>query len=353
MSREEKMGEKMKAFILHGPDDLRLEEIEVPIPKADEALVRVKSVGVCGSDVHYYRHGRIGSFIVKEPMILGHECSGEVVSVGSAVRSLEVGARVVFEPGIPCQKCWYCRNGRYTKCPTIKFMATPPDDGAMAEYVAWPADYLFEMPDDMSFQEGALVEPFAVGLYAVRRSELYPAASVVVFGSGPIGLVTLEAAKARGAGPVTLIDVVPTRLDLAKAMGATHIIDAGREDVVERVMELTNGEGAHFVFEAAGTAKTFQQTVEVARDGGFVVLLGLAQDLQIPMPMVEALIKEVNFVTSFRYNNIFEEAITLMANKRVDVRPMITHEYPFEKTLEAFDVAENAKDKAIKVMINV
>jgi threonine dehydrogenase-like Zn-dependent dehydrogenase len=136
-------------------------------------------------------------------------------------------------------------------------------------------------------------------------------------------------------------------------MGATHTIHAGRENVVERVMELTNGEGAHFVFEAVGTAKTFQQTVEVARDGGFVVLLGLAQELQIPMPMVEALIKEVNFVTSFRYNNIFEEAITLMAHKRVDVSPMITHEYPFEKTLEAFYVAEHAKDKAIKVMINI
>jgi L-iditol 2-dehydrogenase len=346
------MREKMKAFILHGPGDMRLEEIEVPSPKADEALVRVKSIGVCGSDVHYYRHGRIGPFIVKGPIILGHECSGEVVTVGSAVKSLEVGARVVFEPGIPCQKCWYCRNGRYTKCPTIKFMATPPDDGAMAEYVAWPADYLFEMPNDMSFQEGALVEPFAVGLYAVRRSGLYPAASVVILGSGPIGLATLQAVKARGAGPVILVDVMPNRMDLAKTMGATHVIDAGHENVVERVRDLTNGEGAHFVFEAAGTAKTFQQTVELARDAGFVVLIGLAQELQIPMPMVEALIKEINFVTSFRYNNIFEEAITLMSNKRVNVKPMITHEFPFEKTLEAFDVTENAKDKAVKVMIN-
>ena len=162
------MTEKMKAFVLHAPGDMRLEEVAMPKPGPDEALVQIKSVGVCGSDVHYYRHGRIGSFIVRNPIILGHECSGEVKALGSDVRNLRVGDRVVIEPGVPCRKCWYCRNGRYTKCPEIKFMATPPDDGALAEYVAWPADYMFKMPDIMSFQEGALVEPFAVGLYAVR-----------------------------------------------------------------------------------------------------------------------------------------------------------------------------------------
>ena len=346
------MTEKMKAFVLHAPGDMRLEEINMPKPGSDEALVKLKSVGVCGSDVHYYRHGRIGSFVVKNPIILGHECSGEVTGVGSDVMNLRVGDRVVFEPGVPCRKCWYCRNGRYTKCPEVKFMATPPDDGALAEYVAWPADYLFKMPDSMSFQDGALVEPFAVGLYAVRRSGLYPSGSVAILGAGPIGLATLEAAKARGAGQAILVDVMPNRLKLAKEMGATHVIDGGKENVVEKIKELTNGEGTHFVYETAGTSTTFRQTVEVVRDAGFITLIGLPQEQEIAMPMVEALIKEVNFITSFRYNNIFEEAITLMGYGRVNVKPMVTHEFSFDQTLEAFDITENAKDKAVKVMIN-
>ena len=346
------MKQKMRAFVLHSPGDMRLEDRDVPEPGPGEALVQLKAVGVCGSDVHYFRHGRIGSFIVKEPMILGHEGSGVVVGLGSDARGLEVGARVVFEPGIPCGRCWFCRNGRYTKCSTIKFMATPPDDGCLAEYVAWPTDFLFEIPDNMSFQEGSLVEPFAVALYATRRSGLYPAASVAILGAGPIGLSVLETVKALGAGDVIVADVMQNRLDLARKMGANHILDAREVDVHEAIKSLTGGGGVHFVFETAGTAATFQQTVKVVRDGGFVVLLGLPQEEQVPMPMVEALVKEVNFVTSFRYNNVFEEAITLMGHERVNLKPLITHEFPFDQTSEAFDVAENAKDKAVKVVIN-
>jgi L-iditol 2-dehydrogenase len=346
------MTEKIKAFVLHSPGDMRLEEIDMPKPGPEEALIHIKSVGVCGSDVHYYRHGRIGSFIVKEPLILGHECAGEVAAIGSDVTNLRVGDRVVIEPGVPCRKCWYCKNGRYTKCPRIRFMATPPDHGALAEYVAWPADFLFRMPDEMSFQEGALVEPFAVGLYAARRSGLYPAASVAILGAGPIGLATLEAVKALGAGHVIMVDVMHNRLALAKEMGATHVIDAKEGDVPEKIKKLTNGEGTQFVYETAGTAATFAQTVEIARDGGFVVLIGLPQEKEISMPMVDALVKELNFVTSFRYNNIFEEAITLMANGRVDIKPILTHEFRFDQTIDAFCLTENAKDKAVKVVIN-
>jgi len=346
------MKEKMRAFVLHAPGDMRLEEVDMPKPGPGEALVRMKSVGVCGSDIHYYRHGRIGPFVVEKPIILGHECAGEVVRLGRDVTALDVGARVVFEPGIPCGRCWYCRNGRYTKCPTIKFMATPPDDGCLAEYVAWPADFLFKMPDTMSFQEGALVEPFAVALYATRRSGLYPAASVAILGAGPIGLSVVEAVKAMGAGDVIVVDMMPNRLNLARDMGATHVVDAREGSVIQTIRGLTNGEGAHFVFETAGTAATFHQTVEVVRDGGIVALIGLPQEQEIPMPMVEALVKEVNFITSFRYNNVFEEAIVLMGHERVNMKPIMTHEFPFVQTIEAFDLTENAKDKAAKVMIN-
>ncbi len=346
------MNSNMKAFVLHSPGNMRLEQRPIPKPGPGEALVKMKSVGICGSDIHYLRHGKIGSFIVNEPMILGHEAAGQVAALGPGTTGLEVGARVVVEPGIPCGTCWFCRNGRYTKCPTVRFMATPPDDGCLVEYVSWPVDFLFEMPDNISFQEGALVEPFAVALYATRRSGLYPAASVAILGAGPIGLSVLEAVKAMGAGDVIVVDVMPNRLTLAKEMGATHVLDAGLVDVVEQVKSLTGGEGAHFVFETAGTAPTFQQTVNIARDGGFVVLLGLAQEDEIPMPMVESVVREINFVSSFRYNNIFEEAITLIGHDRVNLKPLITHEFPFDQALEAFDVAENAEETAVKVMIN-
>ena len=346
------MGEMIKAFVLHSAGDMRLEEIPMPQLRPDDALVKVKSVGVCGSDVHYYRNGRIGSFIVKDPLILGHECAGEVVSVGPEVKNVKPGDRVVMEPGIPCRKCWYCKNGRYNKCPDIVFMATPPDHGSMVEFMAWPADFLFKMPDNMSFQEGALVEPFAVGLFATRRSSLYPSASVAILGAGPIGLSALQAVKAMGAGQVISIDVVPTRLNLARQMGATHIINAKETNVVEAVKALTNGEGTHFVFETAGSDVTIQQTVEIARDGGTVILIGLPLQLEIKMPIVECVIREVNFVTSFRYCNIFEEAITLMAHGKVDLKPMLTHEFAFEDTLEAFNVSEHQKASAVKVMIN-
>jgi L-iditol 2-dehydrogenase len=347
------MNEMVKAFVLHGSGDMRREEVETPKPSVDEALVRIKSVGVCGSDVHYYRHGRIGPFIVKEPLILGHECAGEVVEVGREVIHLKVGEKVVIEPGVPCRRCWYCRNGRYNKCPHIKFMATPPYDGALVEYVAWPADYLFKIPDSMSFQEGALVEPFAVGLSAARRSGLYPSASVAILGAGPIGLATLEAVKALGASQIIVVDVIASRLALAQQMGASHVVNAKEENLSEKLKQLTDGEGTHFVFETAGTATTFRQTVEVVREGGFVVLVGLPPDLEISMPVVDAIIKEINFITVFRYCNIFEEAVKLMSHGRVNIKPLITHEFPFDQAIDAFNLAESAKDKAVKVLINL
>ena len=347
------MAEKIRAFVLHKVDDLRMDRVEMPTLKSDQALVKIKAVGICGSDIHYYRHGRIGPFILRKPMILGHECAGEVVKVGSEVTNVKAGDRVVIEPGVPCRKCWYCRHGRYNKCAQVVFMATPPYDGSLVEYIAHPSDYLFKMPDSMSFQEGSLVEPLSVGIHAVRRSGLYPAASVAVLGAGPIGLVTLEMVKAVGAGPVIMVDVVPNRLSLAKKMGATHVINAREENVVEKIRALTGGEGVHFVFETAGASATVRQTVQVAREGGTVVLIGLTPELEIPMPMVDFIAKEVNLVSIFRYCNVFEEAVTLIAHNRINVKPMVTHQFPFDRTVEAFEVAEKEKDKAMKVVVNL
>jgi len=344
---------KMKGLVLFGPRDLRFQKYDIPVPKPDEALVRIKSVGICGSDIHIYQDGRIGPYIIKEPLILGHECSGEIIEVGSNVRNLRVGDKVIFEPGYPCGKCWYCRHGKYNNCKNVTFMATPPYNGSMVEFMTWPANYLYKMPKDMSFQEGALIEPFCVGLQSARRADFNFGANLVILGSGPIGLMILEAVKTLGAGEIIVVDVIPNRLEMAKKMGADYVINAKENDVEKKVKELTSGEGVNFVFEAAGTAKTFNQSVYLARQGGKVILTGIIQENNIPMPMGTIIFRDIDIIPIFRYYNVFEEAINLVAHKRANILPIKTHEYPFEKALEAFETAEKNKEEALKVIINI
>jgi L-iditol 2-dehydrogenase len=346
------MEKEMKVWSLHGVNDLRLETRDVPVLKHGEALIRIKSVGICGSDVHYFSHGRIGPFVVNAPMVLGHECCGEIVKAGPGVNRLKAGDHVVIEPGTSCGKCWYCKNGRYNLCPEIKFMATPPYDGCLAEYVSWPEEYLFKMPQAMSFELGALVEPFCCSVAAIRRSEFCPSASSLILGTGPIGLMVLEMLKASGAGDITVVDILKSRLVLAKQMGATNVIDATKQDVAKKVMELTSNEGAHFVFETAGTPTTYAQAPLFARNGGTVVCIGLLLEDGIPMPMSSLVINEIKLVPVFRYSNVFKEAITILQNDRVNLAPVITHRFEFEKAAEAFDFAVSQKEESVKIVIN-
>ena len=212
----------MRAAVLHGVRDLRVED--VPAPGAlgpDECRVRIGAVGVCGSDVHYYEYGRIGPFVVDKPMILGHECAGTVVEVGSRVKGIAEGRRVAIEPGVPCRRCRFCHEGQYNLCRDVVFFATPPVDGAFCEYVVSPADFLFPIPDGMTLEQGALVEPLAVGMHAARRGGVKPGDTVAVIGMGTIGLLTLQAAIAHGATRAIAADVqqnrepVPVRCDVA------------------------------------------------------------------------------------------------------------------------------------------
>ncbi|MEM3134363.1 MAG: alcohol dehydrogenase catalytic domain-containing protein, partial [Candidatus Bathyarchaeia archaeon] len=203
----------MRAAILYRPLDMRIEHIDVPEIGSKDVLVRVRRVGICGSDVHHYLYGRIGSFIVDKPLILGHECSGDVVEVGEAVNNIKVGDRVVIEPGFTCGVCEYCRSGRYNLCPNIQFYATPPYNGAFAEYVSAQAGNVYQMPEGMTYEEGAMIEPLAVGLMAAKRGRISAHDSVAIFGAGPIGLLALQAAKSHGSIENFVIDVVDYRLD--------------------------------------------------------------------------------------------------------------------------------------------
>lgn len=337
----------MKVAVLEKVKKISIEEREIPKPKEDEVLVRIRSVGVCGSDIHYYNEGRIGSFVVEKPLILGHECAGEIVDVGSKVKNLKVGDRVALEPGIPCRKCQYCKTGRYNLCPDVVFMATPPVDGAFVEYIVHPEDFTFKLPDNVSFDEGALIEPLSVGIYSVERARIMPGDTVLIFGAGPIGLVTLQAVKAYGAEKVFIVDINDFRLLKAKELGADLVINSK----LEKVEEYIEG-GVDVVFEASGNSSVISQTTKLAKRGGKVVFIGLASEDYIGININEISSKELDLLGIFRYANVYKKAIGLVAKGKIDLKTLVTHHFPLEKAQEALEFADKNKDKCIKVIVN-
>jgi L-iditol 2-dehydrogenase len=265
---------KMKAAVLHKPLDLRVEEVSIPQIDSNEVLVKMKRVGVCGSDIHFYLEGSIASFIVKKPLILGHECAGEIMEIGDEVKNLKIGQRVVIEPGFTCGKCEYCKTGRYNLCREVKFYAAPPYDGAFAEYISAPEQNVYVMPDEMSYEEGAMIEPLAVGMMATKMGEVMAQDIVAVLGAGPIGQMALQAAKTYGVPEIFVTDVVDYRLEYAKKFGANEVINTAKENIMEKIMELTDNKGIDIVIEASGASSAIQQSIDIVRPGGRIVLVG-------------------------------------------------------------------------------
>ena len=355
------MSGTMQAAVMHGIRDVRLEERPVPEPGPRGLLVRVQRVGVCGSDVHYFTHGRIGDFVVRAPLILGHESSGVVADVGKDVTRFRPGDRVTMEPGYTCRRCHYCKTGRYNLCPDVTFMATPPVDGAFCEYVAWPDDFTFRIPDSMSFDEGALLEPLSVGLWAARRGGVDAGDMVAVFGAGPIGCVTLQAARVAGATTVVVTDLEPFRLEKARALGATHVINARQEDAVARIREIAAGitgfaperAGVDVAFETAGALATTRSTLASVRPGGVAVLVGLPPDPMVELDIVAAASKEIDIRGQFRYANCYPTGIALVEQGRVDLRALVTHHFLLRQAAEALTFAGEARQEAMKVVLDV
>jgi len=343
---------KMKAAFLYKPGDVRVEDIDVPVPKDDEALIRIKAVGVCGSDVHYYEVGRIGDFVVTDPLILGHECSGEVVEVGKDVKNFRPGDKVAIEAGVPCRKCNFCKLGRYNLCADVTFLGTPPFHGAFREYIAHPEDFLFKLPDGMSFEEGAMIEPLAVGVYAAERGNVNVRDTVVIIGAGPIGLMTLQAVKARGATDVIISEIEPFRLDFAKKLGASLVINAREEDPVQKVLEYTNG-GADVVMEAIGLPETIQQTIKMARLGAVIVWIGMPTVDDISIRAVEAICKDVDIRGIFRYANAYQPAIKLVGAGKIDVKSMISTTFTLDQVQEALEYPGKHPGTCIKVIVEI
>lgn len=342
-----------KAAYMTETHKIEIREIERVKPKADQVVVKLEYCGICGSDVHYYENGRIGDFVVEGDFILGHECAGTITELGDGVKNLKIGDRVCLEPGITCGQCEFCKSGKYNLCPDVEFLATPPYHGALKNYIAFPENMCFKLPDNVSTKEGALVEPLAVGLHAASQGSIKLGDKVIILGAGCIGLVTLLAAKAYGATHVTVVDVIEKRLEFAKKLGANDVINAKDTDVLKRINELTNNSGLDVVIETAGSEITVKQTPYLVKRGGTIVLVGMAPKDIIEYDISKIMAKEAQIKSVFRYRNLYPVAIEAISDGKIDVKGIITHEFDFDDVQEAFDYVIKHKDDVVKAVIKL
>ncbi|GGL44123.1 NAD(P)-dependent alcohol dehydrogenase [Phycicoccus endophyticus] len=329
----------MTASVLRGVRDVVLEERPVPTCAPDEVLVRVLSVGVCGSDVHYYAHGRIGDYVVDSPLVLGHEVSGRIAAVGSDVDPGRVGQRVAIEPQRPCRVCEFCRSGAYNLCPKMEFYATPPIDGAFCEYVTIQDDFAYEVPDSVSDHAAALMEPLSVGIAAAQKGGIGVGDTVLIAGGGPIGVIAAQVALAYGAVDVVVADIDAGRRELASRYGAR---------VVDPQSESTTDLGAHVFIDASGATAAIVNGIRSVRAGGTVVIVGSADE--IPLSVPEIAMREVNVTGTFRYTNTWPIARDLLATGKVELDSLVTHEYGIEQAEQAL-TGEGATDSLKRVVM--
>ena len=343
--------DKMHAAVLHAPRDLRYEQVPIPSAGPEDVLVRVTMNGLCGSDIHFYREGKLGPFTVSSPYIPGHEACGVVVREAERQGGPPVGQRVAIEPGIPCRRCASCKSGRYNLCRDVVFMSAPPINGTFCEYAAVAADFAHPLPDTVDDDSGAFVEPLAVGVQACTRAGLRAAGTVAVIGAGPIGLVTMIVARAFGATTVYLVDLLASRLALGATLGATATINAGAEDPVARIAELTGGQGVDYVFDASGSSAACASAPSLAARGGSVTLVGWPERSTFPYPVESIIDKELDIHGTNRYCNAFPRAIALMAGGGIDIHPLVSHRFNLDRVTDAFAFAADNPAQTIKLMV--
>ena len=342
----------MKALVLKQQDSLAI--LDMPLEEAvgpDDVRIKMHTVGICGSDVHYYTHGRIGGFVVKEPMVLGHEASGTVIETGKNVRQLKVGDRVCMEPGIPDLHSRAALEGMYNLDPAVRFWATPPIHGCLRETVVHPAMFVFKLPENVSYAEGAMVEPLSVGLQAVKKAGLKPGDVALVSGCGTIGLVTGLAALAGGCSKVIITDMVQPKLDLAAHFGMVPV-NIGRDDLQSVVDGETGGWGVDVVFEASGSPAAIAGIFKPLCPGGRIVFIGMPVE-PVPVDIVAAQAKEARMDTVFRYAHQYPRALALLGSGKIDVKPLITDRYRFADAVKAFEYAARPEPRTVKIVIEM
>jgi D-xylulose reductase len=344
----------MKALFLDKTRSLSLRDDPLPQTLGDQDVrIKIVNVGICGSDIHYYQHGRIGGFVVDAPMVLGHEASGIVIETGRAVKHLKTGDRVCMEPGIPDYGSRQTLQGLYNLDPEVRFWATPPIHGCLRESIVHPANLSFKLPDNVSFEEGALVEPLAIGIHAAKKARIVPGDTALVLGAGTIGLVTALAAVAAGCSHVIVADVKQEKLDFVRKHYGSRIspFNIASGDLKAHVFA-ENPLGVDIVFEASGAPQAIRSTTSFLTPGGKGVLIGMPQE-PAAIDIVEAQCKEAEFITIFRYANVYERAIRYIASGQIDVKPLVTHRFDFDDAVKALDFAASMPGDAVKIMIKL
>ncbi len=343
----------MKAVILEEAHRISVRDVERDLIVGPHDLrIAPHTVGICGSDVHYYTHGHIGRYVVERPMILGHEASGTVLEVGSAVQDFAVGDRVAMEPGIPDLASRASRRGMYNVDPAVRFWATPPVDGCLVEEVVHPAAFTYHLPDSLTFGEGALLEPLAVGMHAATKARIHPGDAAVVSGCGTVGLLTAACALAGGASTVLVSDVSAVKLKIASAIPGVIPVDLSTQDLLDEVTRHTDGWGADVVFEASGAPQAYETLWKLGAPGNRTVLIGIPINA-VSLDVTELQARETTIETVFRYANVYQRAIDLVAAGKIDLTPFLTQTFPMDRAVEAFDRVAEGRPEDVKIQITV
>ncbi|CAJ0589760.1 unnamed protein product [Cylicocyclus nassatus] len=361
------MSKNLSAF-LYGINDIRLKNRDVPVPNENQLLIKVHTVGLCGSDVHFWKKGAIGSFHVKDPLVLGHEPSGIVAGLGSKVKNFSIGDRVALEPGNPCRACHLCKSGRYNLCHDMRFLGAPSIHGSLSRYMVHNADLCFKLPENVTFDEAALLEPLAVAVHACQRAELRIGENVLVQGAGSIGTLCMMTAKAMGVGQIVITDLEERKLDIAKTLGADHSVCAKNKSV-EEVKQLVTKclkcepdvtiecTGARSCLESSILVTTQNKLSEnilagflfwATRSGGRIIMVGLGNP-RVELPMIDCCLREVDIRGSFRFANDYPTALNLLASKKVDISRFTSAHYKLEEVVEALERTQ--KGDVMKVFV--
>ena len=335
----------MKVIRLHAPNDLRLHDEPLPKPGPGESLVRVTAVGICGSDLHWFGEAGIGDAKLQKPLVLGHEFAGTIDE------GPQKGLRVAVDPAVPCKKCEFCLQGNPNLCTRLRFAGHGVEDGALREYIAWPDECLFPLPDSLSDAEGVLLEPLGVALHAVDLGKLKVGMTVGVFGAGPIGLLIQQLARLSGAQAVYVTDVLLHRLEAARSLGATKAILAMNGNEVPDILAATGGRGVDMAFEVAGENGAVEAAMAAVKPGGRVVLVGIPADDRTSFSASLARRKGLTIKLVRRMKFTYPRAIQLVESGQVDVRLIVTHRFPLEKAQEAFTVAQ--RREGLKIIIEI
>lgn len=341
------------SYAMEKPGIMRRHKMEMPDIFENDVLLRIEYCGICGSDIHLFMTGRQGENVADRPMVLGHEASGTVVDIGSAVKGLAIGDQVAIEPGIVCGVCNLCKAGRYNLCQRMVFPSTPPNDGFFMNYVSVPSNKVFKLPDSIGLKEASLFEPLACGFNAARQGGVEYEKSVAIIGAGCIGLMTLLASRALGAGQIYQCDSKENRLNKAKELGATLAVNIQTADFISCIMDATCHCGVDIVIDCSGSQAGLRSTIDLVAPGGTVVMMGMPPEDETPYNFTRLIWKEVTIKSSFRYLNCYDQILCAIQAKSLSLDGIISHMFSFEQLPEAFDFVIQHRNEVLKAVVKV